>query len=388
MILSLYTTFDLADKVKRTIIVEMIVNNSIEKANRGNDLSSIKFVNKDSGEEENSNLLVEFLSKQRILEGFSVNSIQCVNVDMDDDDSVKAELALLDTVPNKYAVNVHALSSFFSTLLRKKASTSQQEMQHITSILSSINKFGVVLDTGINSGCHVLFGPAGSGKSKMIESIVSKLEESNRKGSNLIVGEPTGYSESTAQGLRKLILTLLFGFGETLIIDSLRGIVYSGLGVTLSGGFSASLIELLAECSSLSDWGGNSVVVVVNPLTANEDKTSTLYEAIKGSSTSVILLSYDDYTTATITSRNLPDRAEKSWPRDAVSNFLIGTSTTNNANAQATIGKSSSTNFIMSDPNGLDTVLKQHVNLTDGSDDINSNVDGSLPLTNLYAPLF
>lgn len=208
----------------------------------------------------------------------------------------------------------------FLTFAIKSVGYGESSLNPIIELIKRVKRYGVRERANVNAGCHVLFGPSGSGKT----TFVAKMTEMVKDPSLFIdMGEPTAVSLTTNDGLRALLINLLVNHDGIVMVDSLRGIVYSGSGSTLSGGVSADLVELMAILSALAAWSGNCLVTVVNPLTNDATKFDMLIEAIKGSSTSIVILDGSDFSSGVVSSRNLKSRSDTVMHREDIIRFLV-----------------------------------------------------------------
>lgn len=180
--------------------------------------------------------------------------------------------------------------------------------------------------SGVEGGCHVLFGGTASGKTTFLEKALR-----NKEGVSFYsISEPVRDSYTLGKGLRAFFMDLIMGSNKVIAVDSLRGIVYSGAGATLSGGISSELINILADFSRLSNALNKSVFVVINPLTPDEAKFSALLEALRGSASGVTTLSAGNYDFAHVSDRRLQDREFRSVRRDEAWTGLLPDDITSN----------------------------------------------------------
>lgn len=168
------------------------------------------------------------------------------------------------------------------------------------------------------SGGHVIFGGSGSGKSTLIDNLRDKVPEVTYIES----GEPTASSHKTYVGLVMLLASLITTQNSVIAMDSLRGLIYSSSGSTLSGGISSNLIEGIATISTIAAASGNDAILVVNPLTNDVSKAEMLTEALKGSATSLIILDAD-FSKCDVTSRNFGNRDVMSVDRASLWSKLL-----------------------------------------------------------------
>lgn len=217
-----------------------------------------------------------------------------------------------------------ALERFYNFCFRKRASEAVA-LRRALDILSSFRLSPAAIDYLIktnraaNGGCHVILGGTGAGKSHLIDNQLVNLENSKL----FVISEPAANTLTLSVGLEAVIQELIFGDASTLIIDSLRGIVYSGQGATLSGGVSAELVNSLVDFSRLGALFGKSIFAVVNPLTPDVSKQELLQEAISGSTTGLTLLSREDFDSAKVSDRRFGDRQYVTIPRSSFTSKVV-----------------------------------------------------------------
>lgn len=181
----------------------------------------------------------------------------------------------------------------------------------------------------ILSGCHVLFGTAGSGKTTMMREISKKADVKGHPCLMIVTGEPSGTSTRFDMGLLGLISSLC-AFEDTIILfDSLRHLLYAQSGSTLAGGVSSSLLDMVTTLSVIGEYTGNALCVAVNPLASNDEKYTLLLEALRGSATSVVNLSpggdegsNNSFETAQVSSRRSENREFVSITRSQIADML------------------------------------------------------------------
>lgn len=161
------------------------------------------------------------------------------------------------------------------------------------------------------AGCHIIMGASGSGKSTLAVELTKK-----DKALLISACEPDYYSVNITKGIAKFITACCSQTERVIVVDSLRDIVYSGQGSTLSGGISSDLVNCCAILSRFAQMTLCCTYALINPLTAKDSNIDALREAVAGSSTSLIFLTYNsgdltDYGTEhklMVTSRLLADR--------------------------------------------------------------------------------
>lgn len=243
----------------------------------------------------------------------------------------------------------------------------------------------------ILSGCHVLFGTAGSGKTTMMREISKKADAKGNPCVMIVTGEPSGASTRFDMGLLGLISSLC-AFEDTIILfDSLRHLLYAQSGSTLAGGISSSLLDMVTTLSVIGEYTGNALCVAVNPLASNDEKYTLLLEALRGSSTSVVNLSPGNdegssgsFETAQVSSRRSENREFVSITRSQIADMLTDVAVVvNEENSEATSSIFSDTGKYES--NVVNGSGRQGLIALNGSD----LVDHALgELRKLYMPMF
>lgn len=236
------------------------------------------------------------------------------------------------------------------------------KLANIIDTIKRIDKYGVMLKEA--GGCHVLFGPSGSGKTYLVDKWQEMFNRMSVPYKFILASEPSATSLGTVDGVVMLITNILLGDADVILMDSLRGIVYSGSGSTLSGGVSADLVEFIASISSIAAWMGVDVITVVNPLQTDNQKNEMLIEAIKGSATSIILLSTDNFDDAVLSSRNLMNRGNITVRRiAALDNLLFTDEAKNTHESSRTVAK-------IGKMNGLPSFNADVLSISDDDNDI------------------
>lgn len=179
------------------------------------------------------------------------------------------------------------------------------------------------------SGCHVLFGSAGSGKTTMMRLINKVATEKGNPCIMIVTGEPSSVSTRFDIGMLGLLCGLCAFENNIILFDSLRHLLYAQSGSTLAGGVSSSLLDVVTTLSVIGEYTGNALCVAVNPLASNDEKYTLLLEALRGSSTSVINLSTNtadgtnnNFENAEVSSRRSENREFVSLKRTQIADML------------------------------------------------------------------
>lgn len=204
-----------------------------------------------------------------------------------------------------------------SVALRK---TEESKINHIHELMTSLV---VTYDDAFRSaikpyhGCTVLYGPAGSGKTTLVGTIAAECKQAMVPFSYIHASEPHFDAVSMSSGLLTTLGSLLTASESVITLDSLRGILYSGAGSTLSGGISSLVIDTLSVLSKTAEATNNMLFLVINPLTRDDDKNAFLREAVKGSTTNLAILDDDNFATLILSMRKA-DRKERIIQRNAL----------------------------------------------------------------------
>lgn len=181
--------------------------------------------------------------------------------------------------------------------------------------------FQVYKDAGElpSGGLVCLYGGSGSGKTTFARDLVDAHVEIKRDIVAIGASEPDWTSAPIDVGLRALLLACTSISGSmNIVFDSFRSIIYGSGGATLSGGVSASMLEIVMNISRLAASSGKTVLGVINPLNTDELKNETLIEALKGSTSGVIKFSADNFDVLNVSIRTSSDRNFVAMPRSKV----------------------------------------------------------------------
>lgn len=157
-------------------------------------------------------------------------------------------------------------------------------------------------DIELPPGVTIVLGRSGSGKTKFT------LNNLTLKNDNVMYarfGEPLDYrfvehmaTNPESKGISLLdfevdvasrIASFLFEDGsDVLIVDSLRYLVYAGGGATGKGGVNMTLFADISFLDIVASRRGKSLVVVINPLSDDDDAYKQIIEAAKGSVSGLI----------------------------------------------------------------------------------------------------
>lgn len=158
------------------------------------------------------------------------------------------------------------------------------------------------LDLDLPPGVTIVIGRSGSGKTKFT------LNTLTLKNDNVMYvrhGEPLDHrfvmhmnTNPERKGISLLdfevdvaarIASFLFEEGsDVLVIDSLRYLFYAGGGATGKGGVNMTLFADISYLDVVASRRGKSLVVVINPLTDDDDSYRSIIEAAKGSVSGLI----------------------------------------------------------------------------------------------------
>lgn len=252
----------------------------------------------------------------------SIGYISLVN-DMDStDENIKT--LILEFLP---VLSVDSLNIFdrdkrgerYLRCLLSKIGSENERINFIEDVIRRTAMHGSDTKASLMDGCHVLFGVAGSGKTTFVTSLSDSLTKHQIGFMTFSVSEPEANTLPMSNGLIALFLSIIASKDVVLMIDSLRGLIYSGSGNAIQGGISSSIMDTIAAISALSDWCGVSTIAVANPVAAKEENMKDLVVGIQASSTSAILLGVQDFTNAEISSRHNDSRA---WQTDTRLNVI------------------------------------------------------------------
>lgn len=139
-------------------------------------------------------------------------------------------------------------------------------------------------------GAYLVVGERGSGKTYYVR---------NTSGADVVIrfGEPFEDIDLADNVIgvstlpEALSLAILFGLhGYTTAVDSLRSIVYGFGGAAMEGGVSAEVFTLITAVSNMFTTYGCSVMLVVNPMSGDDEKLVRLYERLASSASGAVLL--------------------------------------------------------------------------------------------------
>jgi hypothetical protein len=164
-------------------------------------------------------------------------------------------------------------------------------------------------------GVTVMFGQAGTGKTVTINYMREGLAREDHKSSLIRYGEPelTPVSEGVAtlpllrpQDLLLKIGQTLFSDSRVIFVDSFREFVYSpAKSAAGKGGMNMGIFNELTRLSAVTTFLGKSLVIALNPLTADADLIDMYREALGGSVTTVMIMNSPG--SVSVSSRYAPD---------------------------------------------------------------------------------
>lgn len=166
----------------------------------------------------------------------------------------------------------------------------------------------------INADCgvHLLMGGAASGKSSIARAVLTnvnlKRADVKRRGRPkkggqiptdiahnnegamelLQVGEPTINSVNVQVGLWRAIIAVMRG--RVPCLDSLRQLVYSGIGSAVSGGLSSVVYNSLTDLDVICKRHAGSAICIYNSMQVDVNVIEQQYEGLAGSVSSIFLM--------------------------------------------------------------------------------------------------
>lgn len=247
----------------------------------------------------------------------------------------------VEAIEDSTDINIKLSSSYrFKVDTEAKVATwvgPSKPISHTWSMLRASQSAGALIDrnqryeldgTGrvhvtLPVGVTVVLGKAGSGKTRfafdhLFMATAARDQSSVRfikffePGDSRVIHESVRASfvehHFEHQLAASLVDNLLADGRELTIVDSLRYLFYSsGSGATGKGGVNMGLFMDLTLLDILFSEFNKRLVVLVNPLTDDEDAFAFYREAAVGSVSAVMTM--ETPTTATYTNRYMPDRA-------------------------------------------------------------------------------
>lgn len=182
-------------------------------------------------------------------------------------------------VARLYRLLIRAADKSSHELLLERLMQGLEEGMYFTS-----SDDGVITEAAM-AGAITIIGMSAAGKSTLVNELAN-LD----KAELIISGEPDRRSVTLFLSIVRILCCCVSSSKQTVILDSLRDLVYSGIGATLSGGVASALVRVVAALSRVAVRSNTLLFLVVNPLTSRYDNFVLLREAMAGSSFGIITL--------------------------------------------------------------------------------------------------